>query len=104
MKNDKLKQLANAKNKMEQALTERTTTKSTELLKKSGNQRPLLTKTDSVSILIKEAEQLTQLKNTLTNPTVNFYVSKSDLYRVGLKLLFQLNKEEITNLVKEVKL
>ena len=87
---------------MREALNEKTQAQL--LLKKSEKGRPLLTKSESVSILISEAEQLTQLKNTLTQPTINFYVSKSDLYRVALKLLFQLEKEEITRLVKEVKL
>ena len=102
MKNDKLRQLANAKNKMQQALNEEQL--KTVLLKKTEKGRPLLTKSESVSILIKEAEQLELLKNQLTNPVQNFYVSKSDLYRVVLQLLLALPKEEITKLVREVKL
>lgn len=66
--------------------------------------RPLLTKTESISILISEAEMIKDLRARITDSKNNFYPSKSDIHRLGISLLKSFKDEEIVDMIKSSKL
>jgi DNA polymerase elongation subunit (family B) len=72
--------------------------------KTEKKKRILLTKTESISILITETEKVKKIRAKITDPENDFYPSKSDIYRLGVSLLDSLKDEEITEMIKSIKL
>lgn len=73
------------------------------VINEKKQRKTLLTKTESISVLLTEVEQLKTLKSKVTKPAEFFYPTKSDLYRAGINILLALDEKEVIEIIKSLK-